>query len=88
MSKTPTRMCLGCRGRSPKEELLRFVWRNNSFERDGEHNKGGRGVYLHDEERCLLKPPEVGRWRRALRLREEEILTFSEIVQTVQKARQ
>lgn len=78
MSKVTTRMCLSCRKRAPKNELLRFRWLNGLV-RDFEGNKGGRGVYLHDDDRCLKKPAEVGKWRKALRLEENSVITLADI---------
>ncbi len=73
------RQCLSCRGRSPKEELLRFVYFEGDLRLDEEQVVHTRGVYLHDRLECLSKPCEAGRWTRALRLTGAEAAQISRI---------
>lgn len=62
------RQCLCCRGRAPKEELLRFVCQGGALLWDTTHTVQARGLYLHDRIECLSKGFDLGRWIRALRL--------------------
>jgi predicted RNA-binding protein YlxR (DUF448 family) len=50
------RMCMGCRSRKRKDELLRFVRSaKGSFMHGDEKDTGGRGFYLCPDPRCLKK---------------------------------
>jgi predicted RNA-binding protein YlxR (DUF448 family) len=52
----PTRMCIGCRGRKRKEEMVRLTQDSNGFLRVSEQkNFSGRGVYLCPDRTCLMK---------------------------------
>ncbi|MGQ9511002.1 MAG: YlxR family protein [Thermaceae bacterium] len=47
MSKhVPERMCVACRRRRPKGELLRFLLTREGFELDPTGKKPGRGAYV------------------------------------------
>ena len=63
---------MSCRGRAPKEELLRFVYADGALHWDERQVLHTRGLYLHDRLECLSKTGEVGRWIRALRLQSEQ----------------
>ena len=62
----PIRMCVGCRQRAPKAELLRLVW-NGGPVVDVAQREPGRGVYLHRDVECLeraVRRRSMGRaWR-------------------------
>ena len=49
----PVRMCVGCRGRENKSELLRIVARDGVGVVDPAQTLPGRGVYLHPSRDCL-----------------------------------
>jgi len=52
---TPTRMCMVCRTRHPKEELLRVVKIDNNIFFDKTHKAEGRGAYLCKNHECHEK---------------------------------
>jgi uncharacterized protein len=64
----PIRMCVGCRGRADKADLLRIVARAGVGVVDSAQTEPGRGVYLHPSRDCLdraLKRRSIGRSLRA-----------------------
>jgi uncharacterized protein len=62
-------MCLGCRGRAPKAELLRLVW-NGGLVVDVGQTGPGRGAYLHRNVDCLEQAVRRRSMGRALRIGE------------------
>lgn len=46
-------MCVGCRDRAGKSELLRLVWRAPEVRLDPRQREPGRGAYLHPTLQCL-----------------------------------
>jgi predicted RNA-binding protein YlxR (DUF448 family) len=65
----PIRMCVGCRQRAPKAELLRLVW-NEGPVVDVAQSEPGRGVYQHRDVECLERAARRRSMGRALRIRE------------------
>ncbi|MGH7777601.1 MAG: YlxR family protein [Candidatus Dormibacterales bacterium] len=55
-------MCVGCRGRAPKEELMRLVQAGAEVVLDASGKAPGRGAYLHPRSECA----GLARRRRAL----------------------
>lgn len=49
---TPIRTCVGCGARAPQAALIRFVAAADALALDEPRRAGGRGAYLHREERC------------------------------------
>ncbi len=53
---TPTRMCIGCRGRKRKEEMVRLTRDPEGFLHVSDpKNFSGRGIYLCPDRTCLKK---------------------------------
>ena len=65
----PIRMCVGCRQRAPKAELLRLVWDGGPVV-DVDQREPGRGVYLHRDVECLERAVRRRSMGRALRIGE------------------
>ena len=65
----PIRMCVGCRRRAAKAELLRLVW-NEGPVVDVAQREPGRGVYLHRDVECLERAVRRRSMGRALRINE------------------
>ena len=66
--RSPVRMCVGCRGRQDKSDLLRIVARDGVGMVDARQTEPGRGVYLHPSRDCLdraVKRRSIGRSLRA-----------------------
>ena len=61
----PERTCVGCRGRAPKNELVRLVARQRTVVIDASQTAEGRGAYLHPG--CGRLAQRGGRVQRALR---------------------
>lgn len=52
----PLRMCIACRKRMPKEELLRIVKDNQGQVKiDFSLKASGRGAYICDDPKCIAK---------------------------------
>ena len=51
----PTRMCMVCRERHPKQNLLRIVKNGNNFFYDKTQKAEGRGAYLCKSNDCREK---------------------------------
>jgi predicted RNA-binding protein YlxR (DUF448 family) len=50
----PIRMCIGCRGRKKKDELMRFIRdREGTAVLDRDKRMSGRGFYLCPDQKCL-----------------------------------
>ncbi len=68
MPKTePVRMCVACRRRRPKRELLRFVERDGRLFFDPLNRAPGRGMNLCPERDCFRKALKKPLLERALR---------------------
>ena len=64
---SPVRMCVGCRGRQDRSDLLRIVARDGVGMVDPRQTEPGRGVYLHPSLDCLdraVKRRSIGRLLR------------------------
>lgn len=53
--KIPLRMCMACRERKSKREMLRIVRNETGIHLDFSGKAEGRGAYLCDSEECLKK---------------------------------
>ena len=53
--KTPLRMCMACRQRKNKKEMLRIVKNESGVHLDFSGKAEGRGAYLCNSEECLKK---------------------------------
>ena len=53
--KVPLRMCMACRERKPKKEMLRVVKNDSGIHLDFTGKAQGRGAYLCNSEACLKK---------------------------------
>ncbi|MFZ4078335.1 MAG: YlxR family protein [Microbacteriaceae bacterium] len=49
----PERTCIGCRNRSTKSSLVRFVARNGTIAFDASGVESGRGAWIHPTVQCL-----------------------------------
>ncbi len=70
MSKNPfpTRMCLGCMGRFPKEKLVRIVkGPDGKAIIDTTAKSEGRGAYICAKEACILKAEKKNWFLRNLK---------------------
>jgi len=61
------RMCVGCRARSAKRDLLRVVARGGRCIPDPQAVLPGRGAYVHPAEGCVREATRRRAWGRALR---------------------
>ncbi|HEU4514213.1 MAG TPA: YlxR family protein [Nocardioidaceae bacterium] len=70
--RTPVRTCVGCRERSPKQELLRVVARGSgdglAVVPDPGAREPGRGAYIHPTPACLELATRRRAFARALRV--------------------
>lgn len=73
--KIPTRMCVGCREKKPKEKLIRIVKTpQGEIKLDESGKMNGRGVYLCKDENCFNLAFKKNRLQKSLRaqIKEEE----------------
>jgi uncharacterized protein len=63
----PVRMCVGCRVRSDKSDLVRLAW-NGRLVVDVAKVQPGRGAYLHRDPQCLQLAIRRRAVARALRV--------------------
>ena len=67
MKKVPMRMCVACREKKPKKELIRVVRTpEGEIVADETGRKNGRGAYLCRSEACLNKALKIRALDRAL----------------------
>jgi len=65
----PIRSCCACGKKSQKEQLLRFVWKNETVELDRLQTMSGRGAYCCANEKCArLFCKQKKKWKRLFRL--------------------
>lgn len=79
--KIPMRMCVACREKRPKKELLRVVRTpEGEIRTDATGRMNGRGAYLCAKKACFDKAIKTRAIERALevRLTEETIAALSE----------
>ncbi len=62
------RMCVGCRVRAAKTDLLRVVGRGNEVVPDPQARLPGRGAYVHPSQMCFEQAQRRRAFARALRL--------------------
>ena len=63
----PVRMCIGCRGRKKKQEMLRFIrGPGDTLRPNGKTSQGGRGLYLCPNVNCLKLARKRSQGGRAL----------------------
>jgi uncharacterized protein len=63
---TPTRTCLGCRGRRPQAELVRLVRRPDGRV-DADRAADGRGAYVCADPECVERALKPGRLAHAFK---------------------
>ncbi len=70
MGQGPVRMCIVCRRRLPKSELVRFAKKDGNIVMDERGITPGRGAYCCSSEKCLqqLNADRKGLLKRALRI--------------------
>lgn len=66
-SVEPVRMCVGCRTRSPRSDLVRLVTVGNRVVVDDARSMPGRGAWLHPGPDCLAQAVRRHSIGRALR---------------------
>ncbi|MEZ5099407.1 MAG: YlxR family protein [Thermoleophilia bacterium] len=67
MPQPPVRTCVGCGRRAAKAELVRYVVRSGSLERDPTGSAAGRGAYTCPSAECLEQAVARKRFARSLR---------------------
>ena len=53
--KVPMRTCIACKAVKPKKELVRIVKSEDGISLDRTGRKNGRGAYICDDSKCVLK---------------------------------
>ncbi len=53
--KVPERMCMACRSKKPKKDLIRIVKNENDFNIDYSGKMNGRGAYICKTKQCIDK---------------------------------
>ncbi len=78
--KIPLRMCVGCRARSNKQDLIRIVRTpEQEVEVDPTGKRAGRGAYICPSVECLRKAVKSHALERALNVKiNAEVLTLLE----------
>ena len=62
----PLRMCVGCGEMKPKKELVRVVHTpNGEIELDTTSRLAGRGAYICNDIKCILKAKKQNRFAKA-----------------------
>lgn len=54
MAHEPERMCIGCRKKAAKKDLIRLVKEDNDIILDKRGNALARGVYICKREECII----------------------------------
>lgn len=68
MKKKPQRMCVSCRERKDKKDLLRVVLKEDgSIKYDPTGKEAGRGSYLCRNEKCIMLELKAHRLSKGLR---------------------
>ena len=84
MSKKLQRMCVACRKKKEKSNMLRVVQdKNNSLILDHNSKAFGRGAYVCYNKECIKKAQKIRAFDRALKCKAddnifEDLLTASE----------
>ncbi len=64
--KIPTRMCIACREKKPKKELIRIVANEGELFADETGKAQGRGAYICPTVECLDKAKKIKAFDRML----------------------
>ena len=64
--KIPTRMCIACREKKPKKELVRIVVSEDGLMADETGKANGRGAYICPSVDCLDKAKKTKAFHRML----------------------
>ena len=85
----PVRTCLGCGGKRPQQELLRFVaGREGHILLDKKGRLPGRGAYCCPDQKCLAGfMKKSGRLARALRCVAVECSEILELLKSLERER-
>ncbi|WP_222842471.1 YlxR family protein [Bowdeniella nasicola] len=75
---TPLRTCVGCRQRSPRDRLIRFVVRSGTACYDPQASAPGRGAWLHPDETCRAAALKNGGFNRAFKTRITSVETINQ----------
>ncbi len=81
--REPVRMCVACRGRYPKERLLRFVEKNGALFFDPLYKAPGRGVNVCPSPDCLKKAVKRGLFERGLKTSLKQLPDFEALREMV-----
>ena len=84
--KVPMRMCVGCREKKPKRELIRAVRSpEGEVALDDTGKKAGRGAYVCKNAECLRRALKQKQLDRALEMHlgEDAIQTLTETMETL-----
>lgn len=68
-SESPVRTCVGCRSKTLASQLVRVTISEASAVVDGKKRSPGRGAWIHNDDRCLLKAQKSRAFDRAIRYR-------------------
>ncbi|MFH1737035.1 MAG: YlxR family protein [Actinomycetota bacterium] len=68
----PVRMCIGCRRKTEKTELVRVVLQEGKPVANPKGNQPGRGAYLCPDVKCLGKAIESGSLARIFKIKSAE----------------
>lgn len=70
MASVPTRRCIGCGNGDVTTNLVRITaGPDAALQVDAERRLGGRGAWVHPQERCFETALKPGRLERALRMK-------------------
>ena len=70
------RMCVSCRERKPKDQLIRFIKNEQGISIDMTNKKDGRGAYVCKNSNCIQKLIKTKGLNRAFKTQvNEEIYT-------------
>jgi predicted RNA-binding protein YlxR (DUF448 family) len=63
----PERTCVGCGGKAPQRELVRFVAPDGTLRLDRQRRSPGRGAYVHARLSCFERAAARRAFSRTLR---------------------
>ncbi|AWE42635.1 MULTISPECIES: YlxR family protein [unclassified Actinobaculum] len=82
---TNPRMCVGCRRRDSRKNLVRVVCVDSTLVVDEEAQYQGRGAWIHAEANCCALAVRPGVLERALRVRQLDSGALRQWTHTVQE---
>ena len=85
MKHQPLRMCIVCRTRKEKDDLLKLVkTKNNEIEMDFSGKKEGRGVYICYSEDCIQKLKKQKSLNRAFSMNVPDEI-YENVIKTIKE---